>query len=87
MKLIDTYEKDGITVEVNSLLTTKDSVIDIKQIFILNDVVYISFDTVQDRILMSETAEIFIWKYREYLNTLTKKVFTAQASCKCQTCQ
>lgn len=86
MKLIEIYETDGNVIEVNSLLTTNNAVIDIKQIFILNGMVYVNFDTEEERILITETAETFIQKNKEYLATLTKKVVTVH-HCKCPSCQ
>ncbi|GAA5084417.1 hypothetical protein GCM10023210_04210 [Chryseobacterium ginsengisoli] len=86
MKLIETYEKDGNVIEINSLLTTDNAVIDIKQICILNGVVYVSFDTEEERILITETADTFIQKNKEYLATLTKKVVKVH-HCKCPSCQ
>jgi hypothetical protein len=84
MELIERYEKEGNVIEVNSLLTTNDSVVDIKQIFRLGNVTYVSFDTELKRVLITETADAFIQKNKEYLVTLTKKV--NNNSCKCENC-
>ena len=87
MKLIDQYEKEGNVIEVDSLLTTNDAVIDIKQIFILGNTVYVSFDMEHERILITETAEVFIKKNKGFLKTLTKKTYSKINSCKCDSCQ
>lgn len=87
MKLIDQYEKEGNRIQVDSLLTTNDAVIDIKQIFILGNNVYVSFDMEHERILITETADVFIQKNREFLKTLTKKTYSKINSCKCDSCQ
>lgn len=88
MKLIQRYEIDGNAIEVNSLLTTNDSVIDIKQIFVIKDVTYVSFDTILERVLITEYADVFIQRNKEYLSTLTKKVNSNNSSsCKCKKCQ
>ncbi|WP_326984359.1 hypothetical protein VUJ46_07450 [Chryseobacterium sp. MYb264] len=87
MKLIDQYEKDGNSIQVDSLLTTNDAVIDIKQIFILGNNVYVSFDMEHERILITETADVFIQKNKEFLKTLTKKAYSKIDSCKCDSCQ
>lgn len=87
MKLIDQYEKEGNVIEVDSLLTTNHAIIDIKQIFILGNTVYVSFDMEHERILITETADVFIQKNKAFLKTLTKKVSSTINSCKCDSCQ
>lgn len=87
MKLIEKYEKDGNVIEVNSLLTTNDSVIDIKQIFTLGNTVCVSFDMEHERVLITEAADVFIQKNKEFLRTLTKKAYSNSNSCKCNSCQ
>jgi hypothetical protein len=87
MRLIEQYEKNGYVIAVNSLITTDSSVIDIKQIFVMNNnVTHVCFDTVQDRIIMTEPADAFIEKYEAYLSTLEKKVHT-DPGCGCKSCQ
>jgi hypothetical protein len=56
MKLIDQYEKEGNVIEVDSLLTTNHAIIDIKQIFILGNTVYVSFDMEHERILTKKAS-------------------------------
>lgn len=87
MKLIDQYEKEGNIIKVDSLLTTNDAIVDIKQIFIIGNTVYVSFDMEHERILITETADVFIQKHKEFLNTLTKKAYSKINSCKCDSCQ
>ncbi|HRB73016.1 hypothetical protein [Flavobacterium sp. WV_118_3] len=88
MRLIEQYEKDGIVIDVNSLLTTSDAVIDIKQIMVMNnEEVLFCFDTVEDRIIMTQSADAFIAKYKDYLGTLEKKAAHADTGCGCKSCK
>ncbi len=87
MKLIEQYEKEGNILQVDSLLTTNDAVIDIKQIFILGNIVYVNYDKEHDRVLITEAADVFIQKNKEFLKTLTKKTDSKINSCKCDSCQ
>ena len=88
MGQIERYEKDGHVIEVNSLLTTSNAVIDIKQIMVLNNnVAYVCFDTVEDRIIMTESADAFIEKYKDYLGTLEKKAAHTDTGCGCKSCK
>ena len=88
MRLIEQYEKNGNVIEVNSLLTTNDAVFDIKQIFVMNNnITYVCFDTVQDRIIMTEAADVFIEKHSAYLSTLEKKVQANDTGCECKSCK
>lgn len=87
MRLIERYEKDGTVIEVDSLLTTSDAVIDIKQIMVMNSgEVLFCFDTVQDRNIMTESADVFIAKYKDYIGTLEKKAAHADTGCGCKSC-
>lgn len=87
MKLIEQYEKEENILQVDSLLTTNDAVIDIKQIFILGNIVYVNYDKEHDRVLITEAADVFIQKNKEFLKTLTKKTYSKINSCKCDSCQ
>lgn len=88
MRQIERYEKDGNVIEVNSLLTTADAVIDIKQIVVMNNnIAHVFFDTEQDRIIMTETADVFIQKNRAYLSTLVKKAKSNDTGCGCKNCK
>lgn len=88
MRLIERYEKEGNVITVNSLITTNDAVIDIKQIFVMNNnITYLCFDTVEDRIIMTEPADAFIEEYKAYLSTLEKKVEINDTGCECKSCK
>lgn len=88
MRLIERYEKDGNVIEVNSLVTTDDAVIDIKQIFVMNNnITYMCFDTVEDRIIMTVPADAFMEKYEAYLSTLEKKIEINDTGCECKSCK
>lgn len=87
MEKITIYNDGTDYLDVNSLITTDLFIIDIKDLFILNDITYISYNNDKDVSLKIESVSSFIESNRPFLGSITKKpIITNETDCHCENC-
>ena len=80
------YFNDGYTIEVNDLLTISNVKVMVKELFILNSEMHISYIDDQDSGLLIEKANDFIEKNKNYFENIIKLTNTAEGEncCGCE---
>lgn len=80
-----TYSNDGYTVDVNDLFTLNNIKVMVKELFILNDEMFISYIDDQGSGLLIEKANTFIQNNKIYFSGVIKNLITTnnESDCGC----
>jgi hypothetical protein len=80
-----TYTNDGYTIDINDLFTINEVKVMVKELFTLNEEMYISYIDDQDNGLLIEKANDFIENNKNYFNSVTKSLITTnnESDCGC----
>ena len=80
-----TYSNGGYTIDVNDLFTLNGIKVMVKELFTLNDEMYISYIDDQGNGLLIEKANDFIENNKDYFNSVTKSLITInnESNCGC----
>jgi hypothetical protein len=80
-----TYTNDGYTIDINDLFTINGVKVMVRELFTLNDEMYISYINDQVNDLLIEKANDFIKNNKNYFNSVTKSLITTnnESDCGC----
>ena len=80
-----TYTNNGYTIDINDLFTLNGTKVMVRELFILNEEMYISYLDDQDNGLLIEKANDFIENNKNYFNSVIKNLITTnnESDCGC----
>lgn len=78
-----TYTNNGYTIDINDLFTINGTKVMVRELFILNEEMFISYIDDQDNGLLIEKANDFIENNKNYFNSVTKSLITTNTESDC----
>ena len=80
-----TYTNNNYTIDINDLFTIDGVKVMVRELFTLNEEMYISYIDDQDNGLLIEKANDFIENNKNYFNSVVKSLITAnnESDCGC----
>ncbi len=78
-----TYTNNGYTIDINDLFTINGTKLMVRELFILNEEMFISYIDDQDNGLLIEKANDFIENNKNYFNSVTKSLITTNTESDC----
>jgi hypothetical protein len=80
-----TYTNNNYTIDINDLFTIDGVKVMVRELFTLNDEMYISYINDQVNDLLIEKANDFIENNKDYFNSVTKSLITTnnESNCGC----